>query len=279
MSRARWYRGTPPASVEVDCQGEKHRVRWKRGRLILEAHDAAGEAALAALGGAPCPCLDVLTAWREGYAKVRAEGFSLQLVPPRRVAISPDPGLSAPLTERFALGCVVRCQRAWASPDGAKPPDRQLVSVAHVLSRRFKEAVGDSLAPSKGARPGLDVTVSVRLNPAGEPVTAELEGSRRRLTIRAGLPLGWMVSVWGRQAAAVDGRLVLEVLAQPSIDRLAVLAITWGAGRGGTLAPQVAPVWLVRDGGADADGRWRVDEDAAPPPLRTQAWWSIRMGR
>ena len=54
----------PPALARVECSGERHTIRWAAGNLVaLDHDDPEGEAALAALGGTGCVCLDVLGAW------------------------------------------------------------------------------------------------------------------------------------------------------------------------------------------------------------------------
>lgn len=59
-----WWAGVPGAETTVECGGSTHRVRWADGRLEAVDHDdAEGERALAALGGEPCRCVELLDAW------------------------------------------------------------------------------------------------------------------------------------------------------------------------------------------------------------------------
>lgn len=67
MSR-RWYSGLASCAIEVDCGGARHTLRWRKGCVVVEDHDIAAERALAALGGEPCVCLELLAAWRHGVA-------------------------------------------------------------------------------------------------------------------------------------------------------------------------------------------------------------------
>ena len=60
----RWYQGLPPVTAEIDCGGERHRITWRRGRLILEDHDLVAERSLTALGAERPVCVEVLDAWR-----------------------------------------------------------------------------------------------------------------------------------------------------------------------------------------------------------------------
>lgn len=64
MTGAPWYDALDPVSVEIDCSGSRHRITWRRGKLIVEDHDVEAEAVLAALGGSACMCTTVLEGWR-----------------------------------------------------------------------------------------------------------------------------------------------------------------------------------------------------------------------
>lgn len=64
MTPGGWWWGLGPASVELDCTGEPHVVRWVEGRLEAQEHaDAEGERALAALAGERPACLELLELW------------------------------------------------------------------------------------------------------------------------------------------------------------------------------------------------------------------------
>jgi hypothetical protein len=64
----RWYDGVAPATALVSCGGRQHPIVWRRGRISAPAHDLAAESALVALGAAPCPCLEVAAACRNGLS-------------------------------------------------------------------------------------------------------------------------------------------------------------------------------------------------------------------
>ena len=49
------------------CEGEEHRVTWRRGKFVLEDHDLGAERAMLALGGEPCPCMRALELWVEPF--------------------------------------------------------------------------------------------------------------------------------------------------------------------------------------------------------------------
>lgn len=60
----RWYEGLADATAEFDCGGQRHRIAWRRGKLVLEDHDLLAERSLIAFGSAPPLCVEVLDAWR-----------------------------------------------------------------------------------------------------------------------------------------------------------------------------------------------------------------------
>src|SRR5688500_17103085 len=63
MARS-WARRAPAVDVPVDCDGAAHRVRYRRGSLVVVDHDVVGERSLQALGGDEPACLAILRAWR-----------------------------------------------------------------------------------------------------------------------------------------------------------------------------------------------------------------------
>ena len=61
---ASWHMGLPTLTGSIECSGARHRITWRRGKLVLEDHDILAEQSLAAFGGKPPMCLQVLEAWR-----------------------------------------------------------------------------------------------------------------------------------------------------------------------------------------------------------------------
>lgn len=59
----RWYEGLSPATAEIECGGQRHRITWRLGELVVEDHDVLAERALAALGSDLPLCVEVLDAW------------------------------------------------------------------------------------------------------------------------------------------------------------------------------------------------------------------------
>ncbi|MGO9344566.1 MAG: hypothetical protein ACLP6E_18935 [Acidimicrobiales bacterium] len=59
-----WWQSHAPAELSVDGSGQRHRLRWQDGALLLLDHDDPdGERTLAALGGDPCECVEMLGYW------------------------------------------------------------------------------------------------------------------------------------------------------------------------------------------------------------------------
>ena len=57
----------PDATAVVDCEGARHRVTWRRGKVVLDAHDLTAERGMLAFGGQLCPCMRVLEMWIEQF--------------------------------------------------------------------------------------------------------------------------------------------------------------------------------------------------------------------
>jgi hypothetical protein len=60
----RWCDDLPDVAADMDCGGQRHRVVWRRGKLVLADHDLLAERTLMALGSEPPLCVELLDAWR-----------------------------------------------------------------------------------------------------------------------------------------------------------------------------------------------------------------------
>jgi hypothetical protein len=68
-----WWLGLSSAQATVRCGEHQHRVRWDKGRLqALDHDDPEAERALAALGGEPFACIELLDAWERHKDNPRA---------------------------------------------------------------------------------------------------------------------------------------------------------------------------------------------------------------
>ncbi|MFN0091952.1 MAG: hypothetical protein ACKVWR_17055 [Acidimicrobiales bacterium] len=226
-----WCCGVPPAAMELSCGGARHRVRWRRGRLHLEDHpDAAGEAALAALGATPPACLDLLALWRQAtadggfvaewavqeqpdprrrrdlaaaLARLQREGVQdfLRELPPRR-ALAMGRVLAAfppAMLDRAALAVAERARRGQAA---------ELVPHLEAAVRvRARSAFARSLIGWRDyARPAPLVPFTCRVG-AGAPSAAGLLRGRASWA-EVTLQPTWLLDVWARGLAVVDGWFV-----------------------------------------------------------------------
>ncbi|HEX4019154.1 MAG TPA: hypothetical protein VHX15_20630 [Frankiaceae bacterium] len=86
-----------PATAHIACQNERHRLRWERGEIrALDHDDIPGELTLAALGGEPIRCAELVTAWQHAQEDLRvlvlaSRGGADPLNPPA----TEDPTVSA----------------------------------------------------------------------------------------------------------------------------------------------------------------------------------------
>jgi hypothetical protein len=287
-----WQLGVPPVTVEVDCQGERHRVTWRRGKLVLEDHHLGAEEALVGLGGDRCACLELLGAWRaacrETSRLVLPAGGGRPLPRPVTGRLAPHRALPAPLDRPAALSRLVRQQRHWvelaAEPGGARE------ALFRRLLAEFRDAVAASLLPSRQRRTVQRVEVKVRpLDPRADP-TLEIEVGRGQVRLAAELPVSWLVQVWGWDLAAVEDGVVLEVLgASADGSHLAGTLLRWEEDQLGRVVPVLGTAWLCRSAPRDGEGEgdqpsasegrvvstWRVDRTAGPCPHRPLVWWSV----
>jgi hypothetical protein len=100
--------------VPVECGGEHHVVRFRRGSLVLVHHSLAAEAAAVALG-APAPaCFDVYRSWRS------REQWEIALQPrgPGFHQLYRRPPLPKPLLEPLERGIARGWERRAARGEG-----------------------------------------------------------------------------------------------------------------------------------------------------------------
>jgi hypothetical protein len=273
----RWHEGLADAVVEVDCGGERHRVRWHRGRLQLEGHpDAAAEDVLHALAGGPGAsgrpaCLGLrdlwrlavadggfLTEWagREDADPDRRGRHQVALVRLRREGVQdllPDldhrraermgtvlAEFPPELVDRAALAAAQRLVRRGDLAGHELGP-----WLARAVSVRARSAFVRSLAawPHR-ARPAALVPFRCRVGIAVSPQVAGVLGGRASWC-EVVLDGGWLLDVWGRGLAVVDGQLVVAAEpAQPARaggrDRWSVLTVVWDSeARGQPLTPRL----------------------------------------
>jgi hypothetical protein len=273
-----WYDGLGDVSAVLDCHGERHRVRWHRGRLQLEDHpDPGAEVVLAALG-APMPaCVQLLDLWREAISdggflsewaqrehvepgrrgqlevaliRLRREGVQ-DLLPELDIRRAERMGVMlarfpSDLVERAALAVARRLVRRSDLPRHELGP-----WLAHAIRVRARSAFVRSLADWRTyARPAALVpfhcAVGVGVTPAA---SGQLHGRASFLEVL--LDARWLLDVWARGMAIDDGSLVLDAERGPG-GRWSVLSVDWRAGPGGGLV--AAPSWRRATGRRNVAG-------------------------
>jgi hypothetical protein len=239
MSPPDWSIGIAPASATVECGAESHTVEWRDGRFSVPAHaDPEGERALAALGGQPCACVQLLDAWERHAAdplvlvlgpRGRSRGRPSRGVPRRR-----RPGALRRAVPVPAVGW--RGGAGWWSYPGApgasivtgepmgglelllgldgEIPHRLVAGVAAALVDRSGDpALGPTLHAALYGRllatfwrwpePATDVTLHMSHGEAG--LVRNRDGE-----LTATLPFTWLTEVWARELELVDGELTLS---------------------------------------------------------------------
>jgi len=242
--------GFPRAEATVECGGASHRVRWERGRLLtLDHEDPEAERALAALGGEPCACVALLDAWARYATDVRmlvlgTRGGSDVIPPPDRadpfagvmhvagragvMHVAGRPTGPAPLPGQAEGEAEARELERIASllSLGGGLPRRLLATVAANWRERLLAPDGAEDEELSGVRARLEAALYGRalaslatwlevneLELDFEPLP---EDERPALSadptgrLRARLPFGWMVDVWGRGLETIWGRFCLS---------------------------------------------------------------------
>ena len=253
--KPRWYDAIPEAAATVDCGGEPHTVVWRRGKLVLPAHDLNAERTMLIFGGELCHCMKVLEMWVEQFR-----------MPPDLFAQMPswlgDNAYLVPtelaLPRRMAM--VLSWERLWRKESWLRSKQGDL------LAAELKE---QALAPLRqhvnawkrktGAR--VVSGCQVALLPTTE--TPGVEGTTDRVAMRvtARLHGHWLVEVCARGIAVVDDAFVVDLEEALTLDDLKVHAVRWEPKGTGTWATVVAPAHVRRD--PDAGGEWHLTWDAA----------------
>jgi hypothetical protein len=269
-----WHDGLPDAGLDVECHGRAHRVRWHRGHLQLLDHPELGsEAVLAALGGDPPPCLQVLDLWRAAVAdggflaewarredadpgrrnrmlgalaRLHREGVQ-DVLPELEVARAARMAVVLAcfphdLVDRAALAVAQRVLRQPAFAEHELTP-----WLAQAVRVRARSAFVRSLAGwGHRARPAALVRFACRVGVGVTPtVTGRLDGSASWSEVV--LDLDWLLRVWGQGLAVVDGRLVLDAVPTAGhADGAArsLLVLDWRPNRAGI--PTAHAMWRPR---------------------------------
>jgi hypothetical protein len=251
----RWYDPLPEVSSTIDCGGEKHRVTWRRGKVVLQDHDLNAERGMMAFGGEMCPCMRVLEVWVEQFR-----------MPPDLFGAMPTwLGEHAfLLPTEFALprrmGMVLHWERAWRFESYL--PTKQAKLLFEELKEKALPTLRQHLNAWK-AETGARVVAGcqVALTPSNEP--ASVEGATDRVAMRATAWLHprWVVDVWPQGIGVVDGAFVVDLRKARTPNDLEVVAVRWEPNIAGGWSTVAAPARVWRDAGSG--GEWRLTWDAA----------------
>jgi len=197
-SDTQWWEGLDDLDIEGPPSAATHRLVVCRGELSSEAHgDAEAEAAMVALGGDPCPCLDVMAAWRAQHETpsilvVGARHHGEVLQPPIRVIeeLQADlnrwrnhlGGLRSAARSRRDIGALERLDRAASGPARAAAERLGfllLLSLDRRVQIRLQASVAAALAVA-GRIEELTVPTAVRALPwlRASGFAGNLEGVR-----------------------------------------------------------------------------------------------------
>jgi hypothetical protein len=253
-----WYDGIAPCRAPVTCDGARHELCWRRGRVSAPAHDVDAELALAALrGGRPCPCVEAVLLCRRGLDvqdlfllwTEQAEpsiGTSRDLERwARRVGRGSPTGhvaeerrsavlASLPLgfRRRLALGLFRSIGREPDADRSTSHPGFGPIFSSLVLDAARRAGVG-------GAGPGSRGANDVRWRLVG-PCRAASASTAGRRSILLALRPGWVAEVWAWGLAVVGDRFVLDVIERRTLDEVRVRAVS--VGTDGRVVPEVATV-------------------------------------
>ena len=263
-----WWHGIPSVTVTIECGEATHRLTWQRGELVVEDHDTTAERALAAMGGTLPDCIAVLDAWLQAGADpylvsvwdgqpisaVMPTGptgtFTPFIVPSRRSVATTDwlelqqrrsllRKVPAELYDRLALGVVAAlCAgqrhaglgglRQWSPIDLGPPVSARAIPLLHKSVASWRGPADSWTAP----------VVQCHIADPDEGASVDGLVERRGGWVEAALGPGWLVEVWGRGVALVDGCFVLAATAGAGEEGpVDAVAVRWERIAAGGLEP------------------------------------------
>lgn len=249
----RWYEEVPPVTAEVACEGERHRITWRRGKVVLEDHDVLAEQSLAALGGKPPVCLEVLEAWRAVRQSallyellVRNDTHSPELLAVMRTAHETRTQRVEARRRRVQarIGAPVVSdsmheRRRWATNliKALPPAFKQALALSvmvnierHWDDEGFRREHASYIEPALTAitaplfeqsarrwrrnfKPHARIGAEACLLAPGEAPTCTAQVDARGAHAALALPISWLTDVWARGMALVDHTFVMGLAA------------------------------------------------------------------
>jgi len=253
--KPRWYDAIPEATATIDCGGEIHTVRWRAGKVKLDAHDLGAERTMLIFGGELCQCMQVLEMWVTQFRMPPDHFAHMQSWIGDKAFLVPT---ELALPRRMAM--ILSWERLWRKESWLKSKQADLLAAelkekALPLIRQHVNA----WKPRTGAR--VVSGCQVLLHPTNR--VPSLEGTTDRVAMRvtARLHGRWLVDIWPRGIAVVDDAFVLELDRAVTLDDLKVRAVRWEPNGPGAWATVAAPAHVWRDPGTG--GEWHLTWDAA----------------
>jgi hypothetical protein len=244
-----WWLGVAGAQTTVVCGGHEHRLHWERGQLrALDHGDPDSERALAALGGEPFACMEILSAWERHSDDLRLLTLGSR-GPIDRLGAQDDamqgavfsagpPGRRPPAARQLARAGVIGIGPGGRPGGRMNKADRdqaeltQLIGLDGGLADRLQATVAASWerrirtghSQLQRAQPQLQAALHGRAVVAlmalhglsavdAEVTMSPRDGprslSRRDGTVHVELPFAWVVDVGARGLAAIFGRFCL----------------------------------------------------------------------
>jgi len=228
----------------MECEGEQHRVSWQRGKFVLHDHDLSSERAMLVLGGEPSPCLKALRMWRDQFGMPPEIFLQMHTWLGEAAALAPRE-MDLPRQLGMTLSWA-RSWRHWRYLDkhGRLLQDRG-VELALPLFREHllieRQRFGSRVISS----------AKVQIVPDTDVVGVTGRMDRVRVAAEVTLHPSWLVDVWPRGFAVVDGAFVTDVVTDAR-ERPLVRAARWDDREVGMRKPVVVPARLERD----AEGEW-----------------------
>ncbi len=254
--KLRWYDAIGESTATVDCGGERHRVVWRRGKVVLLAHDLAAERTMLIFGGELCQCMKVLEMWVEQF-RMPPDLFAQMPSWLGESAFLVPPELAVP--RRTAM--VLSWDRLWRKESWlqSKQADLLAAELKTQALAPLRQHV-NAWKPKTGARviSGCQVALMAGNRPDGVDGTTD----RVAMRVTARLHGRWLVEVCARGIAVVDDAFVVNLEEALTLDDLKVHAVRWEPSGTGTWATVVAPAHVRREPGT-GDGEWHLTWDAA----------------
>ncbi|HEX3393340.1 MAG TPA: hypothetical protein VHS52_02340 [Acidimicrobiales bacterium] len=250
--RPRWYHHIEPVSASLECEGARHRVSWQRGKFVLHDHDLSSERAMLVLGGEPSPCLRALRMWRDQF------GMPPEIFLQMHTWLG-DNAVLAPTEMDLPrqLGMTLSWARSWRHW-------RYLDKHGGLLQARATELALPLFKQHlliERQRFGTRVISSAKVTIVPDTDVVGVTGRMDKVRVAAAATLhpAWLVEVWPRGFAVVDGAFVIEVVTD-SRNHPLVRAVRWDDREAGMRKPVSALARL----GMTGEGEWGLTWERSP---------------